>query len=79
VPRVPMDEKNVAAAFGARESVAMNFSEEDRAPEALLNEIIWRSVKGRSVGMPPPRRSAFARSRALNAEVAEWGDDDRDR
>jgi hypothetical protein len=74
-----MDEKNVAAAFGARESLAMNLAEEDRAPEALLNEIIWRSVKGRGVAMPPPRRSVFAPSSAPNAGDADGGDDERDR
>jgi hypothetical protein len=39
----------------------MNFVEEDRTPEVLLNEIIWRSVKGANSPMPPPRRSAFVR------------------
>ncbi|HEY7287854.1 MAG TPA: alkaline phosphatase family protein [Vicinamibacterales bacterium] len=61
MPRVPMDEKNTASAFGALESLAMNFVEEDRTPEVLLNEIIWRSVKGANSPMPPPRRSAFVR------------------
>jgi hypothetical protein len=37
----------------------MDFSVEDRAPEALLNEIIWRSGAGRQVAAPPPRRSLF--------------------
>jgi len=37
----------------------MNFSEADRTPEVLLNEIIWRSVKGAHSPMPPPRRSLF--------------------
>ena len=60
-PRVAMDEKNLASAFGALESLAMNFGEEDRTPEVLLNEIIWRSVMGPNVPMPPPRRSAFVR------------------
>jgi DNA-binding beta-propeller fold protein YncE len=61
MPRVAMDEKNIASAFGARESLAMNFVEEDRTPEILLNEIIWRSVRGANSPMPPPRRSAFVR------------------
>jgi hypothetical protein len=61
MPRVPMDEKNTASAFGAIESLAMNFVEEDRTPEVLLNEIIWRSVKGANSPMPPPRRSVFVK------------------
>jgi YVTN family beta-propeller protein len=61
LPRVPMDERNLASAFGAQESLAMDFSAEDLTPEVLLNEIIWRSVKGAGSPMPPPRRSAFVR------------------
>ena len=58
-PRVPMDERNPSNAFGAIASLRMNFVEADRAPELLLNEIIWRSVKGADSPMPPPRRSLF--------------------
>ncbi len=61
VPRVPLDEKNIASAFGAKESLAMNFDDEDRTPEVLLNEILWRSIKGPDSPMPPPRRSAFVK------------------
>ena len=57
--RVPTDERNLASSFGAAQSLAMDFSLEDRAPEALLNEIIWRSVKGAKSPAPPPRRSLF--------------------
>jgi hypothetical protein len=39
----------------------MDFSDADRAPEMLLNEIIWRSVKGASSPMPPPRRTVLVR------------------
>jgi hypothetical protein len=60
-PRVPLDELNLPTAFGASASRAMDFSDADRAPETLLNEIIWRSVKGASSPMPPPRRSVFVR------------------
>ncbi|HEV2984281.1 MAG TPA: SMP-30/gluconolactonase/LRE family protein [Vicinamibacterales bacterium] len=72
--RVPLDEKNSLTAFGASQSGAMDFSIEDRAPEWLLNEIIWRSVKGAHSQMPPPRRSAFVRPASANAD-----DDDDER
>jgi hypothetical protein len=32
----------------------MDFSDNDRAPMHLLNEIIWRSVRGADSPMPPP-------------------------
>jgi YVTN family beta-propeller protein len=60
-PAVPLDEKNLPNAFGSAMSLAMDFSDADRASEAQLNEIIWRSVKGDRSPMPPPRRSALVR------------------
>jgi hypothetical protein len=61
MPRVTMTEVNLASAFGAKESLAMDFTGEDRTPEVLLNEILWRSVKGAGSPMPPPRRSVFVK------------------
>jgi hypothetical protein len=72
-PRVPIDEKNLTSAFGAQESLAMDFSREDRAPDARLNEILWRSVKGASSRMPPPRRSIF--TPASSSALDDDGDD----
>ena len=54
------------SAFGAMQSLAMDFSVEDRAPEALLNEIIWRSVRGRDFAdaAAAPHRSSSRPRRA---------------
>jgi DNA-binding beta-propeller fold protein YncE len=57
--RVPLDELNAANAWGARASLAMDFSREDAADDLLLNEIVWRSVRGAASPMPAPRRAAF--------------------
>jgi hypothetical protein len=54
-----LEEKNRADAYGARESMAMNFEEVDRIPMREMNEILWKSVKGADSTMPPPVRSAF--------------------
>ncbi|HEY6892735.1 MAG TPA: alkaline phosphatase family protein [Rhodanobacteraceae bacterium] len=72
--RVPLNERNPSSTFGAIDSLRMNLTEADRAPEQLLNEILWRSIKGASSPMPPPRRSIFVSpaSRAVD-------DDDDDR
>jgi DNA-binding beta-propeller fold protein YncE len=59
--RISLDEQNLPTAFGASASAAMDFSDADRAPEMLLNEIIWRSVKGPGSPMPPPRRTVLVR------------------
>jgi hypothetical protein len=71
--RVPLDERNPPGAFGALQSAAMDFSVEDRAPELLLNDIVWRSIRGAASRMPPPRRSLFVSpaSRAVDADDDE--------
>ncbi len=56
---VPLDERNLAGAWGAEASLAMDFSVEDAADDLLLNEIVWRSVRGPDSPMPAPRRAAF--------------------
>ena len=58
-PHVSLDEQNLPTAFGATASRGMDFSDADRTPEILLNEILWHSVKGADSPMPPPRRSVF--------------------
>jgi DNA-binding beta-propeller fold protein YncE len=68
-PRVSLDEKNLASAYGTTLSAQMDFSVEDRAPESLLNEIIWRSVKGAFAPMPPPRRSVLVRPASSNVDA----------
>jgi DNA-binding beta-propeller fold protein YncE len=59
--KIKLDERNPAGGPGARESMLIDLDEADRAPDLLLNEIIWKSVKGPNVPMPPPRRTAFVR------------------
>ena len=60
-PRVPIDERNAANAWGSEASLAMNFVEADRTPEYELNEILWKSVRGAASPMPPPVRAGFVR------------------
>ena len=72
-PRVSIDEKNEALAWGAEASLEMNLAEADLAPERELNEIIWRSVKGPTAVMPPAVRSAFVR----RPTGGDGDDDDR--
>ena len=55
-PQVDVNAKNTKAAWGARESLAMNFSDYDLTPEFELNEIIWKSVRAPRSEMPPPVR-----------------------
>ncbi len=59
---VSLTETNPPKAPGAAASAAMRFDEEDAAPEMELNEVIWQSIKGKTVPLPAPVRSAFVRS-----------------
>jgi hypothetical protein len=53
-PACRLDAKNAPNAYGANDSAKMDFAEDDRAPMHLLNEIIWKSVKGPDSVMPSP-------------------------
>jgi YVTN family beta-propeller protein len=57
--KVDIHEMNVATAWGAQESMAMNLDEPDAADDFQLNEIIWKSVCGPDSEMPAPVRAAF--------------------
>ena len=54
---VDLEELNSAHAWGGE--IKMNFSREDAADDLLLNEAIWRSVRGADKPMPAPVRAAF--------------------
>lgn len=53
-PRIDLDAKNSALAWGAKASMEMNLEEYDAAPMFALNEIIWKSVRGADSEMPLP-------------------------
>jgi hypothetical protein len=57
--QVDLGEKNTATAWGAKLSEGFDLSKEDAADDLLLNEVIWRSVKGPDSPMPAPVRAAF--------------------
>jgi Phosphoesterase family len=69
-PAQPLDEPNPPGAPLASESARMDFSREDRAPEQLLNQAIWKSVKGAGSAMPAPRLGGRV------ADTAAEGDED---
>jgi len=57
----PLDERNGPSAWGAELSERFDLAREDAADDLLLNEVIWRSIKGPESPMPMPRRAAFVR------------------
>ena len=69
---VDLNEKNTKNTAGARLSETFDFSKEDRIPDLVFSEVIWKAVKGEDSIMPAPRRSAFVK-------MVEDGDDDDDK
>ncbi len=67
---VDLTEKNVKNTPSARLSETFDFSKEDRIPDLVFSEVIWKAVKGEGSIMPAPRRSAFIK-------MIEEDDDDK--
>src|SRR5262245_63548209 len=79
VPGAPV---NTASSPLAAQSALMNFSKPDAAPEGLLSQAVWKSVRGASSRMPTPRHTllmppdAAAKSRGEAGEQEGRSDDD---
>jgi DNA-binding beta-propeller fold protein YncE len=58
-PQADLNALNSKVAWGADKSRKLNFRKEDAADDLVLNEIIWRSVRGPAHRMPAPIRAAF--------------------
>jgi DNA-binding beta-propeller fold protein YncE len=58
--QVDLTEKNSSTAWG--NGMKMNFAREDEVDDLLLNQVIWRSVRGADSPMPAPVRAAFVRA-----------------
>jgi len=58
---VDISQRNAAWNKEAKQSALFNFAKADAAPDRLLNEIIWKAIKGSESRMPEPRRSAFVK------------------
>jgi hypothetical protein len=59
LPKADLNELNTKLAWGAAKSRKLDFRREDAADDLVLNEIIWRSVRGPASKMPAPIRAAF--------------------
>ena len=62
--RQPLVNTKERTTFDARtvQPAQLDFSKADRVPDRLLNEILWKSVKGLNSTMPTPTRSAFVKA-----------------
>lgn len=66
---IDLNDMNTATTASARLSETFDFSKEDRIPDLVFSEVIWKAVKGEDAVMPAPRRSAFVK--VIDQEEAE--------
>lgn len=57
--KIDIAEKNTADGPSAKLSSTFDFSKEDKVPDLVFSEVIWKAVKGEESAMPAPKRSAF--------------------
>jgi hypothetical protein len=71
--QVDLNEVNKPDAYGAKLSATFDFSREDAADDLLLNEVVWRSVRGTNSPMPAPVRAGFV---FVNLDEEDGEDED---
>ncbi|MEO7274999.1 MAG: alkaline phosphatase family protein [Vicinamibacterales bacterium] len=77
--RIDLTMVNAPDAYGAAIAATMDFSDYDRVDEQTLNQILWHSIKGADVPMPPPVRRAFPSAGGILSHPAADDDDRMDR
>jgi YVTN family beta-propeller protein len=65
---VDINARNIAMTLSAILSSKFDLSRADAVPDALLNRILWKSVKGENSDIPAPRRSAFVKVTTAKAK-----------
>ena len=76
---IDLNDKNTATTASAIKSMEFDFSQEDRIPDLIFSEVIWKAVKGEDSEMPAPRRSAFLKVSAGDDDDDEEEDKEREK
>lgn len=58
---VNLNDKNEKVSAWSQLSESFDLTKEDRIPDLIFSEVIWKAVKGEHSVMPAPRRSAFVK------------------
>jgi len=58
---INLSDINVAWNELSKKSAKFDFTREDRVPENLFNEVLWKGIKGMNAIVPAPTRAAFVR------------------
>ncbi|HLX66909.1 MAG TPA: alkaline phosphatase family protein, partial [Puia sp.] len=67
---IDINRRNTAMTPSAILSAQFDLSRADAVPDRLLNEVLWKAVKGENSTVPAPRRSAF-----VKVDTGSKGDD----
>jgi len=59
---IDFNEKNTAWNELAKKSAGFDFTKEDRVPDDLFNEVLWKGIKGINAIVPAPKRAAFVKT-----------------
>ncbi len=65
---IDLNEKNVKNNALAKLSATFDFSKEDRVPDLVFSNVIWKAVKGENSVMPVPVRSAFLKTNKVDKD-----------
>jgi YVTN family beta-propeller protein len=66
---VNLNDVNEKVSAWSKLSETFDFTKEDRIPDLIFSEVIWKAVRGEHSKMPAPRRSAFVKT--IEEEVEE--------
>jgi len=59
---IDLRETNTAWNELAEKSAGFDFTKEDRVPDNLFNEVLWKGIKGIDAIVPAPKRAAFVKN-----------------
>ena len=58
-PQIDLNERTTRISWSERQSRTMDFSRADAIDDLLLNEVVWRAVRGDDSPVPPPTHAGF--------------------
>ncbi|HZK64927.1 MAG TPA: hypothetical protein VFC34_12325, partial [Puia sp.] len=63
-----INKRNTEENAWQRKSETFDFSKEDRVPDRIFTEVIWKAVKGTDAVVPAPKRAAFVNTSAAKGD-----------
>ena len=60
---IDLRDRNTVVNEWSRKSAGLDLTREDRVPDKLFNEILWKGIKGGQAVLPAPSRAAFVKAK----------------